>query len=101
MVVSALGVITILLKGAGPALLGRWAPAERAQRVLALVAPTVIAALVAVQVFGVDRQLRFDARLIGLGAATVALLLRAPLVVVVVCAVAATALGRALAGQFS
>jgi hypothetical protein len=59
-----------------------------------LLAPAVLAALVVTQVVGGDREIVLDARLVGLGAAVVALLLRAPLLVVVIVAAVATALVR-------
>jgi hypothetical protein len=62
--------------------------------VVELLAPAVLAALVVTQVVGGDREIVLDARLVGLGAAVVALLLRAPLLVVVIAAAVATALVR-------
>lgn len=56
----------------------------------------LLSALVAVQVFGADRALVLDARVVGLGVAVVALLLRAPFLVVVAAAALATALVRLL-----
>ena len=58
----------------------------------------VLAALIAIQVFSSGRHYHLDTKLIGLAVATIALLLRAPLFVVVVAAVAASALARALLG---
>jgi branched-subunit amino acid transport protein len=54
----------------------------------------LLAALVAVQVFGAERALTLDARAVGLGVAVVALLLRASFLVVVAAAALATALVR-------
>lgn len=56
----------------------------------------LLAALVAVQVFGAERALTLDARAVGLGVAVVALLLRASFLVVVAAAALATALVRLL-----
>jgi hypothetical protein len=53
---------------------------------------------VAVGVLTTGRHYHPDVRLIGLGVAAIALLLRAPLLVVVICAVAATVVSRALLG---
>lgn len=97
LVVIMLGVATIATKAAGPVLLGQRRPLEHAQRILVLLSPAVLAALVAVQVFTTDQELRLDARVIGLATAAVAALLRTPLLVLVICAVAATALSRAVA----
>ena len=63
------------------------------QRIADLLPVALLAALIAVQVFSGDgRSLTIDARLAGLGAAVVALLLRAPFLVVVIVA-ALTAAG--------
>lgn len=56
----------------------------------------LLSALVAVQVFGAERSLTVDARLLGLGVAVVALLLRASFLVVVFSAALAAALVRLL-----
>lgn len=93
-VIAAVGAATIMLKSVGPVLLaGRPLP-EHLTGVVALLAPALLAALVVTQVVGADEEIVLDARLVGLGAAVVALLLRAPLLVVVVAAAAATALVR-------
>ena len=95
-VVGTLGAATMLLKAAGPMLLGGRELPERVTRLLTLLAPALLAALIAVLVFGGDRRLVVDERLVGLGAAVVAAALRAPIIVVVVAAAVATALVRAL-----
>ena len=94
--IVVVGVATVLLKSAGPVLLGGRDLPPRVNALVVLLAPAVLAALVVTQVVAGDRELVFDARLIGLGAAVVAIALRAPLVVVVVIAAAATAVTRAL-----
>jgi len=65
--------------------------------VVALLAPALLAALVATATLGEGQALVVDARIIGVGAAVVALVLRAPTLAVVVVAAAAAALAR-LAG---
>ena len=66
------------------------------RRVAGLLPVALLAALVAVQTFAVGQTLVIDARLAGLAAAVIALLLRAPfLVVVLVAAVTAAALRAA------
>jgi hypothetical protein len=65
--------------------------------VLALVevlAPAMLAALVVTQAVGGDEQLVLDERVAGVAVAGVALLLRAPLLVVMVAAAVAAALLR-------
>jgi branched-subunit amino acid transport protein len=69
----------------------------RVRRFAELVPIALLAALVAVQSFAVGQSLTIDAaRLAGLGAAVVALLLRAPFLVVVVVAAGTAAVLRAL-----
>jgi branched-subunit amino acid transport protein len=97
-VVIFLGVASIVIKAAGPVLLGGWTPPDWAKRVLVLVSPVVLAALVAVSVFSSGGHYLIDTKVIGLGAAIVALLMRAPLVVVVISAVAASVVARAVLG---
>jgi branched-subunit amino acid transport protein len=91
------GAATVLLKATGPVLLGGRELPPRVSTLVALLAPAVLAALVVTQVVGGDRELVFDARLVGLGAAACAMALRAPLLAVVVVAAAVTAAARALA----
>ena len=94
-VVAVAGMATFALKAVGPVFLGgRELPAP-VIGVVSLLAPALLAALVATQVLGGDRELVLDERLVGLAAAVMALALRAPILVVVVAAAAATALARA------
>jgi branched-subunit amino acid transport protein len=96
--IVVVGAATVLLKAAGPVLLGGRDLPPHVDALVVLLAPAVLAALVVTQVVAGDRELVFDARLVGLGAAGVAIALRAPLVVVVAVAAAATAAARALTG---
>lgn len=96
-VVAAVGAATIALKSVGPVLLGGRPLPAPLTGIVALLAPALLAALVVTQVVGGDEELVLDARLVGLGAAVVAILVRAPLLVVVVAAAAATAIVRAFA----
>ncbi len=90
--VLVVGVATVALKASGPLLAaGRELPAGPA-RVVDLLAPALLAALVATQAFATDEELVLDERAAGLLAAGVAIVLRAPLLVVVLVA-AATAAG--------
>jgi branched-subunit amino acid transport protein len=92
--VVVIGVITIAMKAVGPlAAHGRDLPAPLA-RVVDLLAPAVLAALVATQTFGGNRELVLDERSAGIAAAAVAIALRAPILVAVVAAAAVTALLR-------
>ena len=96
-VVGAVGAATLGLKGLGPVLLGGRPVPPAALRVVALLTPTLLSALVATQVFGGDSELVLDARAVGLVAAGLALLARLPILAVVVVAAGATALARLVA----
>jgi branched-subunit amino acid transport protein len=95
-VVGAVGVATILIKGAGPTLLGGRGLPPRVMSVIELLAPAVLAALVVTQAVGGDHRIALDARLAGVGAGVGALALRAPTLVVLLVAAAVTAAVRAL-----
>jgi branched-subunit amino acid transport protein len=94
--VLVVGLATVALKATGPVLAaGRELPAGAA-RVVDLLAPALLAALVATQAFGADEELVVDERAAGLNAAGIAILLRAPLLVVVLVAAATAAVLRAV-----
>jgi Branched-chain amino acid transport protein (AzlD) len=93
-VVAVVGVATIALKGAGPVVFaGRPLP-RPLLAVMPLLAPCLLAALVVGQTVGDGRAVVVDARLAGVAAAAVALLLRAPLLVVLGAAAGVAALAR-------
>ena len=92
--VLTVGAGTVLLKAVGPVLVsGRRLPA-RATELLEMVAPAILAALVVTETFASGRALVVDARLAGAAAGLVAVLLRAPLWLVVIVGALATALVR-------
>ena len=94
--VVAVGAGTVVLKAVGPVgVAGRRLPA-RVNDLLSMVAPAILAGLVVSEAFASGRSLVFDARVAGLGTGVIAVLLRAPLWVVVVAGAAATALARYL-----
>ena len=93
-VVAVIGAGTVAIKAAGPVLLGSRPLPSRLTGVVALLAPALLAALVATTALGDGQAIVADARLIGLAAAVVALLLRAPVLVVVLAAAAAAAFVR-------
>lgn len=68
------------------------------RKLAALVPIALLAALTGIQTFGDGQALAFDARAGGVTAAVVALVLRAPFLVVVGAAVIVTALLRAVGG---
>ena len=96
LVVALVGAFTIAFKAAGPVLLaGRELPG-RLTNAFELLGPSLLAALVVTQAVGGKEGIVLDARLVGLGAAIVAIRLRAPLIVAIVVAALATALVRLL-----
>ena len=95
-VVGVVGAATIAIKALGPVVLGGRKLPPRIDGVVVLLAPALLAALVVTQAVAGDRRYVFDARLVGLAAAAVSIRLRAPLLVTLVVATAATALVRAV-----
>ena len=94
-VVVAVGLVTVAFKAAGPVLLGGRNLPPRVLSVVDMVAPVMLAALVVVQAVGGDRELVVDGpRLAGLGAAALALVRGASLLVVMVVAAAVAGLIR-------
>jgi hypothetical protein len=94
--IAVTGVGCYLLKLAGlsvpPTVLER----PLVERIADLMPVALLSALIGVQVLGSGADVVLDARLVGLGAAVVALLLRAPFIVVVLVAALAAALVRLL-----
>ncbi len=90
-VVAVVGLATIAFKAAGPVLIGRRALPPNVQFVVDLLAPVMLISLVVTQAFGGDEELSVDARVVGLGAAVVAIRLRAPVIVTMAIAAAVTA----------
>ncbi|HEY2790708.1 MAG TPA: AzlD domain-containing protein [Micromonosporaceae bacterium] len=83
-----------LLKYAGWSVPKRLLTNVRVQRIAALLPIALLTALIVIQTFTTGRHLVIDARAGGLAVACIAVLLRAPFLVVVVLACAATALIR-------
>jgi len=97
LLIAVVGACTIVLKGLGPLAIGGRELPRPLLGVVALLAPTLLAALIVTQAFADGRHLVLDARAAGLGAALAAVALRAPVLVVVAVAAGAAALTRALA----
>jgi len=95
-VVVAVGALSIASKAAGPVLIGRRTLPPLALRLVELLAPVMLAALVTVQAVGGNRAIVLDARLAGLGAAGVAIWRGAGLLPTMVVAAVAAALARLL-----
>ena len=94
-VVAVVGVVTVCCKAAGPVLLGRRELPGWALRLVELLAPVMLSALVVTQTVGGDSELVLDGpRLAGVGAAAVALRLGASLLPVMVIAAATAAFLR-------
>jgi branched-subunit amino acid transport protein len=95
-VIILVGTATVGLKAVGPVVLGGRELPSALSAVLFLLAPALLAALVVTQAVGGDREIALDERLLGLGAAAVALVLRLPLLAVVIVAAAVTGFARAV-----
>jgi uncharacterized membrane protein len=95
--IALVALASATLKAAGPLLLGDRELGPRATVVVASLAPALLTALVLVDTITTGQRLVVDARLGGVAAAGVALLLRAPVLLVLAVAVATTALLRLLA----
>jgi branched-subunit amino acid transport protein len=94
--VAIVGAATIAIKGSGPVLLGGKPLPPRIGRVIGLLAPALLAALVAINTFAGERALVLDERALGVGGAAVAIALKAPPLVVVIVAAVVTAAARAV-----
>jgi len=84
------------LKLAGLSLPQRWLTDARVQRIVPLIPIALLAALVGTQTFSTGRHLVLDVRAAALAVAIVAVLLRAPFLLVVATAAATAALLRLL-----
>jgi branched-subunit amino acid transport protein len=94
--VLVVGAGTMALKAVGPVGVAHRELPPRLERLLDLVAPAILAALVVDETITNGRHLVADARLAGAAAAVVLVLVRAPFWVVVLGGTAATALLRLL-----
>ena len=95
LVVLVVGLGTMMIKAVGPVLFGGRPLPDRLRHVVGLLAPALLAALVATTTFGEGQGLVADARLIGVASAAVALALRVPTLAVVLIAAFAAAVARA------
>jgi branched chain amino acid efflux pump len=94
--IALLTIGTVAIKAVGPITLGGRELPDRLAGVVALLAPSLLAALVVADTLGGDRSFTVDERLAGLAAAGGALAARLPLVVVLLVAAVTTAGLRAL-----
>jgi branched-subunit amino acid transport protein len=94
--VLAIGAASIAIKATGPLVMGGRTMPRRLTGVVGLLAPALLAALVATTTFATGQALVLDARIAGVVVAALAIALRAPTLVVVVLAAAAGAAARLL-----
>ncbi len=95
--IGGLCLATALIKAFGPLIFGGRSLPPLLERVIPLLAPALLAALVITETFATDhRSLVVDARAGGVAVAGVAIVRRAPLPVVVLLAAGATAALRAV-----
>jgi branched-subunit amino acid transport protein len=95
--IAGLAVAGALIRGAGPVALGGRTLPPALTRMISVIAPALLAALVVTETFaGESQSLALDARAAGVAVAGAALMLRAPLILVVTLAAAAAAAARAL-----
>ena len=94
-VVIAIGAATMVLKAAGPLFLARRPLGPRALRVVDMVAPVMLVALVVTQTVGGDEAVVVDERVPGVFAAGIALWRGASIVPAMAIAAVVTALLRA------
>ena len=93
--IGVLAVGTLAVKMAGPLSLTVSELPDAATRVIALIAPALLTALVVSSTFGDGQRLVLDARAAGLGVGIAALWLRLPVPVALVAGAVVTALLRA------
>ena len=94
--IASLALATAGLKLAGPLLLGGRPLPAGAMRIFALLASSLLSALVVVETFSKGRSLMLDARALGVAFAAIALARRAPMTVAVLGAAAVAAIVRLL-----
>jgi uncharacterized membrane protein len=96
-VVAVLSVGTAIMRAVGPVAFGGRSLSGRGAAVVGLVAPALLGALVVYETVSTGGQgIELDARLIGLAAAALALVVRLPMIAVVLVAAVATAGARLL-----
>jgi uncharacterized membrane protein len=96
--IVAVTVASAAIKAVGPVLAGGRELPPRANAVLALLTPALLAALVVTGTFGEGGRLTIDEKALGVGAAAIAVALRAPVLLAVVLAAVVTALARLFLG---
>jgi branched-subunit amino acid transport protein len=95
--IAGLALATAAIKGVGPVVAGGRELPPWSARLIALVAPALLGALVVVETFGKGKDLVIDARLAGVAAAAAVFALRLSVLWAVGAAALVAALVRALA----
>ena len=96
--IAALAVTTALIKAAGPVLVGGRDLPERVTKVITLLPPVLLAALVVTSTLADGQRLHLDASTAGVAVAGLMIWRRQSLLLSVLVAVAVTATIRALVG---
>jgi uncharacterized membrane protein len=96
--IVAVTIASAAIKAAGPVLAGGRELPPRANAVLALLTPALLAALVVTGTLGEGGRLTIDEKALGVGAAAIAVALRVPVLLAVVLAAVVTALARLFLG---
>jgi branched-subunit amino acid transport protein len=94
--IGGLFAATVVIKAAGPLIVGGRELPRGAYSVIALLAPALLTALILTDTFAREQDLTVDARAAGLACAGVAVALRAPLLVTVLVAAVGAAAVRAI-----
>jgi branched-subunit amino acid transport protein len=96
--VLLVGAVSMALKATGPVLLGGRELPGSMRRVVALMAPTLLAALISTQIFADGQRLAVDARVVGLAVGAFGVWRKWPTLLVVALGAAAAAVTRLIAG---
>lgn len=94
--IAVVALVNFAIKASGPVLLGGRELPEQLLRIIALLASAILTALVVVGTFSEDDHLKVDEQTIGVAAAGVALVLRAPLLAAVALGAVTAAVLRGL-----
>jgi branched-subunit amino acid transport protein len=95
-VIAVLAVVNFTIKATGPVIAGRRTLPGAVQRFIDASVAGLVAALIVTGTFAAGKELVLDERAGGLVAATVAIVAKLPMLLVLVCAAGATALLRAV-----
>ncbi len=94
--IAGAAALTVAIKAAGPLVLGGRELPPRTAKVIALLPPVLLAALVVTSTISEGRHIELDASVVGVGVGALLIWRRCPLLLAVVVAAAVTAGIRAL-----